>query len=163
MATQFAPAFKSSAPVPFLLGKRVAARGGDNFAEAMQIAIAAQHAQSAGRKSSQRIALFLCELGKAHGCRTDLPLSRAAIAAALGISLVRVKRALALFSLSGLLSCNGEEIRIVDWRKLGGVAHFDASDLDLAADEDEDLVCPALAEAENIRFMTASGEPACFV
>jgi hypothetical protein len=162
MATQFAPTFTSPAPLPFLLRKRAPAKTG-GFAAAIETAIAAERAEAEGRKSCQRIARFLCELGKAYGCRKDLPLSRGAIAAALKISLVRVKRTLGLLSLSGVLRSTGDTITILDWRKLGGVAHFDPSGLGLADDEDEELICSEPIDEDEVRIFTASGDPACFV
>jgi len=163
MATQFARTISTPPPLPFLLGDKAAERPGSRFHEALDSAVAAEAARGGLRKPCQRIALFLCELGKAYGCRGELPLSRASIAGALGISLVKVKRSLALLFLSGVLSCDDETITILDWRKLSGVARFDASALDLAsADEEEELPGRSSLEDEP-HFLTASGDPACFV
>lgn len=162
MATQFAATLNVPAATPFLFRGSAPEKTGRNFAEAMRAAVAADRAQGGGRKSCQRIAYFLCELGKVYGCRSDLPLSRAAIVSALGISLVRVKRTLGLLSLSGVLTSRADSLTILDWRKLGGVARFDRSSLDLAEDDEEDLICSAPAALEG-NFTTASGEPACFV
>ena len=162
MATQFAAAFPTTAPVPFLLRKSPRAESGGTFENALHAAVEAERAQAGSRKSCQRIAQFLCELGKAYGGRADLPLSRAAIASALGISLVRVKRTLGLLSLSGVLRCEGEGLTILDWRKLGGVARIEPPLMGLESGEDEDLICGGRADS-NLRFMTANGDPACFV
>ena len=163
MATQFATTLMAPTPVPFLLGKTGPTRIGASFAKAVQAAVAAERAQIGSRKCCQRIAHFLCELGKAYGCRADLPLSRAAIASALGISPVRVKRSIALLSLSGVLTCEGDSLTILDWRKLGGVARFDLRDLDLPADEDEYLISATVTDGEDNCSLTANGDPACFV
>jgi hypothetical protein len=162
MATQFARGFASSAPVPFLLGQPRQEAVRPSFAAALKAAVAAERARAGARSPRQRIALLLCELGKANGCRSELPLSRSSLANALGISLVRVKRTLALLSLSGVISTDGSTITVLDWRKLSGAAHFDVSALNVSPDDDENA--PSSDEdGEQDHFLTACGEPACFV
>ncbi len=164
MATQFARGFSPSAPVPFLLAQPRQEAVGPSLAAALKSAAAAERARGGTRNPRQRIALFLCELGKAHGCRSEFPLSRASLASALGISLVRVKRTLALLSLSGVVSTDGSTIAVLDWRKLSGAAHFDVSALNVSLDDDETgLIVSSGQDDEQDHFLTACGEPACFV
>jgi hypothetical protein len=162
MATQFARGFKPSAPVPFLLGQSRQETIRPSFAAAVTAAAAAERAHGGAGNPRQRIALFLCELGKAVGCRSEFPLSRASLASTLGISLVRVKRTLALLSLSGVISTDGSTITVLDWRKLSGAAHFDLSALNVSLDDDENVPSPDGLETQD-HLLTACGEPACFV
>jgi hypothetical protein len=163
MATQFARTQPAAMPVPFMLRDSGPRRSRLGFAEAFAAAVAAERAGSAGRKPCQRVARLLCELGKAYGCDEYFPLGRSALSSALGISAVRVKRTLALLSLSGVVECEGDEMRVVDWRKLSGLARFDPAGLDLASVEEEDEPSSYLQADEAPRFLTASGDPACFV
>jgi hypothetical protein len=160
MATQLAHAL-SPAPLPFLLGKKASARPGVSFTQAVKAAVAAERQGRGLRKPCQRIALFLCELGKATGCRSELPLSRARIADLLGISLVRVKRTFGLLSLSGVAAADGASIRMLDWRKLSGLARIDPAVLNLLETDEDD--CRSASDDHEIRFLTANGDPACFV
>ena len=164
MATQFARGSTPSVPAPFLLGHPGRETVRPSFAAAVEAAVAAERARAGTRNPRQRIALFLCELSKACGCRSDFPLSRSSLANALGISLVRVKRTLALFSLSGVISTDGSTITVLDWRKLSGAAHFDLSALNVSPDDEETrLIVSSDKEDEPDNFLTACGEPACFV
>ena len=164
MATQFAHRFTPSAPVPFLLGRPRQETVSPSFAAALKAAAAAERARGGVRNPRQRIALFLCELGKAYGCCSEFPLSRTSLAGALGISLVRVKRTLALLSLSGVVSTDGSTITVLDWHKLSGAAHFDLSALNVSPDDEETrLIVSSDKEDEPDNFLTACGEPACFV
>ncbi len=164
MATQFARGFTPSMPLPFLLAQPRQETARPGFAAALKAAVAAERVRGGARNPRQRIALFLCELSKAYGCRSEFPLSRASIASALGISLVRVKRTLALFSLSGVISTDGSTITVLDWRKLSGAAQFDVSALNVSLDDEETtLIVTCGKDDEKDHFLTASGEPACFV
>jgi CRP-like cAMP-binding protein len=164
MATQFARTQSNAAPAPFLLRPVAPSTSENRFAAALGKAVAAEKACVQPRNPGQRIARLLCELGKAYGCRSELPVSRAALASALGISLVRVKRSLALLCLSGVVACDGQRIAVLDWRKLSRAGRFDPAELDLAAEEDdEDVVALRRSEQDEVRFLTASGDPACFV
>ena len=164
MATQFARGFTSSAPVPFLLGHSTRDTVRPSFEAAVKAAVAAELALGGARNPRQRIALFLCELGKADGCRSEYPLSRPTLASLLGISLVRVKRTLALLSLSGVISSDGSTITVLDWRKLSAAAHFDVSTLNVRLNDEETGRIASLNEDdEQDHFLTACGEPACFV
>ena len=161
MATQFAHplfSFRPAAP-PFAASRETAVD--PVFAAALRKAVAAERVAGQVRNPRQRIALLLCELGKALGCSGDFPLSRAALAAALGISLVRVKRTLALLCLSGVLSCEDDRIEVLDWRKLSGAARVDPAELGMDTDEEEERPLFFRHEAST-HVLTASGEPACF-
>jgi hypothetical protein len=162
MATQLAASSSPPTPGVFLFGAPQPRRSDAAFAAALRAAVAAEKRASPGRNAQQRIALFICELGKAYGCNKELPLSRAALASALDISLVRVKRTLALLSLSGVLTCDGNCIHVLDWRKLSGAARFDPANLNLAEMDEDDVLPCADREAET-PSLTASGDPACFV
>ena len=164
MATQFACGFTPSVPAPFLLGQPRRETVHAGFEAAVKAAVAAERARGGARNPRQRISLFLCELGKAYGCRSDFPLSRSTLASALGISLVRVKRTLALLSLSGVISSDGSTITVLDWRKLSAAAHFDVSTLNVRLDDDETAhTLSSHEDDEQDHFLTACGEPACFV
>ncbi len=160
MATQFAQTTTSPGPAPFMFGGAAsgATRGG--FAAALRRAVTAERAFAEGSKPSQRIARLLCELGENYGCRNRLPLSRNELATALGISLIRVKRTLALLSLSGVVDCDDGGLTVRDWRKLSGLARFDARALGLGSDQEDELEDCTDVE---LCFLTASGDPACFV
>ncbi len=164
MATQFARGFTPSVPAPFLLRQARQETVRQSFAAAIKAAVVAERARGGARNPRQRVALFLCELSKAYGCRSEFPLSRSSLASALGISLVRVKRTLALFTLSGVISTDGSTINVLDWRKLSGAAHFDVSALNVSLDDDgTGLVVSSDKDDEQDHFLTACGEPACFV
>jgi hypothetical protein len=170
MATQFAPppVPASVAAPPFLLARPQADDMGWNCRSALLAAAAAERADDTPRNTRGRIAYLLCEFGFQLARRridagAALPLTRVDIADALGISLCRVKRTLALLSLSSVLECNGATMRITDWPRLCSVASYAASRLALKEDEEElDLACVAEEEGQP-QILTRSGEPACFV
>ncbi len=89
-----------------------------------------------------------------------LPVPRAQLAEALGTSLCRVKRTLALLSLSGVAKVEGATLRITDWRRLAGLGCYDPARLGLAPEEAELEIVPAREAAPRL---TAAGDPACFV
>jgi hypothetical protein len=157
MATQLAQTHAFSPPA-FLVRDPVRRHG--SFAAALEAAVRAE--RMAGLQTAcQRVARLLCELGKSLGCESRLPVARAALASALGIGLVRIKRTLGLLSLSGVIEVNADSIEVLDWRKLCGAAHVDPAALNLSANEDE---WPSLVEISDDRHrLTASGDPACFV
>lgn len=136
---------------------------GRGFAAALKRAPTVEQARGDVRSPRQRIALLLCELGKASGCRSELPLSRSDLAGALGISLVRVKRTLALLCLSGVIRTDGETIAVLDWRKLSGAARFDPCALGLGFEEEDEFLLGSDRQNHADHLLTASGEPACFV
>jgi len=156
MATQFVHA-APRAPLSFMLRDALPAE--PSFAAAFHAAVRAERSSGA-RSPSQRVARLLCEIGKRLGCEADLPLTRAALAGALGVSLVRVKRTLGLLCLSGVLDVQGERIRVIDWRKLAGAARFDPAALGVAEDEEE----ASRRDADDTPCtLTAGGDQACFV
>lgn len=161
MATQLARSFTPSAPLSILLARPKRENVSLNFAAALEAAVAAERVHAGARNPRQRIALFLCELGKGYGCGAEFPLSRSSLANALGISLVRVKRTLALLSLSGVIGTDGSTITVLDWRKLSAAAQFDVSALNLSLDDDDAVSSDE--DGEQDHFLTACGEPACFV
>ncbi|HWH16796.1 MAG TPA: helix-turn-helix domain-containing protein [Allosphingosinicella sp.] len=175
MATSFAqsnvaPAVPEGA-IPFLLAKPKL-QGRQDFAAALQAAAVAESASHDVRRNTRcRISYLLCELANQlrqqdskFDCAAELPLSRFDIAEALDVSLCKVKRVLALLSLSGVITTDGRSIQVLDWRRLCTVANVDPARLSPTTDEDDD---PILATPDRDRraanLVTASGEPACFV
>jgi hypothetical protein len=111
---------------------------------------------------------LLCELGyQLARLRVDrdddLPLSRMEIANALGVSLCRVKRTLALLSLSQVIVADERKIRVLDWRRLSGVAGFDRARLALKDEDYESVLITSKEDRIRSHDITASGDPACFV
>jgi hypothetical protein len=138
-----------------------------DFQAALGSAVAAEQAGTERRNTLRRVSYVLCELGFQYSRRTGdmsgaVPLSRAALARALGVSLTKVKRILALLSLSQTIECDGAEIRVTDWRRLCSAAAYDPARLgSLVPEEDECWVAPQDEDRPSI--LTAAGEPACFV
>ncbi len=169
MATQYSSVPASVVALPFLLAR---SRSGDlewSVRGALAAAIAAERAVDTGRRNSRaRLAYLLCELGYQLGRRgvdrdQELPIPRVELANALGTSLCRVKRTLALLSLSGIIETDGRTMRVLDWRRLSGVAAYDPARLELPAEEDFDALIVADASDRESNLTTASGDPACFV
>lgn len=164
MATRHAvPA--SVLALPFLLARRGEADLDWSVRAALSAAIAAERAVDSGRRNTRsRLAWLLCELGFQLGRRNigrdqDLPVPRIQLAEALGTSLCRVKRTLALLGLSGIIAADARTIRVLDWRKLTSLAGYDPARLELGLEE-EPLAPPPLLPPQ---AFTASGDPACFV
>jgi Crp-like helix-turn-helix domain len=170
MATRIAPPSDASAPPPFLLSPVSESSFHGDFADALKAAIIAE-ARAQGRRHERcRIAHLLCELSfqlrrmrGSHGDTVEIPIARGELAAMLGVSLVRVKRALALLALSQVISTDGSSIRVLDWRRLCGVASYDPGRLGLKAEEDDILTIVAEDEEAPRNLVTAAGDPACFV
>ncbi len=169
MATQYSSVPASVVALPFLLAR---SRSGDlewSVRGALAAAIAAERAVDTSRRNGRaRLAYLLCELGYQLGRRgvdrdQELPIPRVELANALGTSLCRVKRTLALLSLSGIIETDGRRIRVLDWRRLSGVAAYDAARLELPPEEDFDPLIVADASDRESNLTTASGDPACFV
>ena len=169
MATSFASVPASVLPLPFLLAR---SRSGDvewAVLGALAAAIAAERAVDTGRRNTRaRLAWLLCELGYQLGRRgidKDQPLSipRVEIAAALGTSLSRVKRTLALLALSQVVETDCRTLRVLDWRRLSGIADYDPARLELGPEEDPELFLIEHGDAPAAHQLTASGDPACFV
>lgn len=166
MATRLASIPASVAALPFLLSR---SRSDDlewTVRGALAAAIAAERAVDSDRRNTRaRLAYLLCELGFQLGRRgvdrsQELPIPRVELANALGTSLCRVKRTLALMALSSVIKTDGRTFRVTDWRRLAGIACYDPARLGLAPEDEEELV----AEREGtIQQLTASGDPACFV
>jgi hypothetical protein len=155
----------SVAMLPFLFARRRSDDGDWDFHTALGAAVSAEEALGTGLSTRRRIAWLLCELGQQYGRRRGdygaaVPVSRQALARALGISLCRVKRVLALLSLSQAIQSDRESVRITDWRRLCGMAGYDCAMLRFALpDEDEPFGTRA---DEPARLRTAGGDPAYF-
>jgi hypothetical protein len=156
----------SVAALPFLFMR---ARAGDrdwDFNAALASAVAAERADSERRNTRRRLAWLLCELGWQYGRRIgdysqEMPLSRAGLARALGVSLCRVKRILALLILSSVVESDGETLRVTDWPRLCGVAGYACARLGVEAPDE--FVAPFDEDAEPVNRLTAAGDQACFV
>lgn len=170
MATSFAEFPSSVLALPFLLARS----SGDDLEwtvrTALSAAIAAERAVDAERRNTRaRLAYLLCETGfQLLRRRVDmdqpLPILRRELADALGTSLTRVKRTLALLQLSGVAETDGCNVRITDWRRLARLGCYDPARLEL---RDEDESGDRWDKAEDLDLpgshLTASGDPACFV
>ena len=177
MASTFAelpasPAAQAGA-LPFMLAQPRAQVEGLDFAAAFEAAAIAESASHDARRNTRcRISYFLCEAanqlrqqrGPSFDFASEFPITRYDIADLLGISLCKVKRVVALLSLSGVVSTDGRSLQVLDWPRLCGVAHVDPERLGLVlTDEDEMVVATPRREEEPANLVTASGEPACFV
>ena len=167
MATQFASVPPSVAALPFLFA-RPQVDDDWNCRLALFAATAAERADETRRNTPGRIAYLLCELAfQASRRQIDkgavLPLSRGDIADALGVSLCRVKRTLALLSMSAVIESDGRSIRVLDWPRLCAAAGYAPDRLELTAAPDAiDSAGPG-EPADEPRPLTRSGDPACFV
>ena len=166
MATQIACLPPSVAALPFLFARPQVDDAGWNYRLALLAAAAAERADEARRNTRGRIAYLLCEFGFQLARRdmdlgATFPLDRTDIADALGVTLCRVKRTLALLSLSGVLETDGRSMRVLDWGRLCSLAAYAPSRLELRQDKDEfDHV---IAEEQQPLLVTRAGDPACFV
>ena len=152
--------------LPFLLAR---SRSDDlewTVRGALAAAVAAERAVDADRRNTRaRLAYLLCELGFQLGRRgvdrnQELPIPRVELANALGTSLCRVKRTLALLALSSVIKTDCRTFQVTDWRRLAGIACYDPTWLGLSPEDEDDTV----AEREGApQLLTASGDPACFV
>ena len=91
-----------------------------------------------------------------------MPLPRQELARTLGVSLSKVKRILALLTLSQVIATDGARMRILDWKRLCGVAQYDPARLEVA-DAEDDWGAPAVSDTDQAPRVTAAGDPACFV
>jgi hypothetical protein len=159
----------SVAPLPFLFARPQADDRDWSVRTALAAALAAERADQDSRRNTRgRVAYLLCELGyQLARLRVDrdddLPLSRMEIANALGVSLCRVKRTLALLSLSQVIVADERKIRVLDWRRLSGVAGFDRARLALKDEDYESVLITSKEDRIRSHDITASGDPACFV
>lgn len=166
MATRIEfPALPASvAGLPFLFMRDRSSHRDWEFNAALGAAIAAESAYGESRNSRHRIAYLLAELGSQYARRTGdrnlpVPLSRSELARALVVSLSKVKRILALLSLSGVIDSAGDEVRILDWRRLCALGGYDRARLGFdAADEDEF----AMRDEVPAQLVTGAGDQAFF-
>lgn len=120
-------------------------------------------------KPHQAIARWMCGQARhAATTGTGAIFDRVQIAAALDFKLVRVKRSLALLSLSGVLECNADKVTVRDWARLCDVARIELAELGIRPVEHTEA--EAILILETVRddavpdpVRTAAGEPACFV
>jgi hypothetical protein len=159
----------SVAVLPFLFMGPQARDPEWDFQAALAAAAAAEQADTEKRNTLRRVAWLLCELGCQYARRSGnpdaaFPLPRAELARRLGLGLSRVKRILALLSLSGVISADEDNVCVLDWSRLAGAAAYDPVRLGRGADAEEEMIvsAPAGEEAAAPR-LTAAGDPACFV
>jgi hypothetical protein len=154
---------------PFLLATSHGVGDDRDFQAAFSAAVIV-HKASAARLQNTRAQVcgFLCEVGRqlqrgrAFDFGASLPLSRTGIADATGISLTRVKRALALLSMSNVIAVDGDQLTVIDWKRACDYAKVDPATLKICPVEDQDE--PRLApEGAPVVQITLSGEPANFV
>lgn len=156
----------SVAALPFLFVRARTEDEGWTVRAALASAAAAERADDTRRNMRGRVAYLLCELGfqlRRRGADRDasLPLPRAEIAAALGVTVCGVKRILALLSLSRTIHIEDGTMRVLDWHRLAAIAHYDRARLGLADEEEED---PTREDEEMPPpLITAAGDPAHFV
>jgi hypothetical protein len=169
MATQLAPTAlpASVAALPFLLARPQIRDRGWHFEAAFAAAVAAERPDGSRRNTRGRLSYLLCELGFQLARRGgsgdgELPVTRVQLAEALGVSLCRIKRALALLTLSQVIATEGGTLRVLDWQRLCSVACYDRDRLGLF-DQDEELLIQSVADDEPANLITAAGDPACFV
>jgi hypothetical protein len=169
MATPSASYSSTVKPLPFLLAGPLADDLDWKVGKALSAALAKKRAGRDCRRNTRgRVGYLLCELGQQLSRLRvdrdrDLPLSRVQIAEGLGVSLCRVKRALALLSLSQVIATDGYNLRVLDWRRLCGVAGFDPGRLKLNDDDFESALITSDRDPRFGQSFTASGDPACFV
>lgn len=125
-------------------------------------------ASVARSKPHQAIARWICAEARKAMAADEMVFDRAQIAGALGYRLVRVKRSLALLSLSGVLECKGDKVVVHDWVRLCGVARIEPAELGIRPVEQVEaealLVLPMDEEDPAPEpVTTAAGEPACFI
>lgn len=134
-----------------------------DLAKALQAARASARTMHP-RNCLRRLAYLLCEVSctadEVRKNRDRLPLTRERLSEALGISLSKVKRILALLSLSQVIRCEDRAIRVLDWRRLSTTAGFDRDRMGYADDGDEFEAPPC--QAPQPQLLTRSGDPAFF-
>lgn len=168
MATQIASMPPSVAVLPFLFARPQLYNADWNYRAALFAATSAERADDTRRNTRGRVAYLLCEFGYQLGRRRidadrSLPLTRRDISDALDVSLCRVKRTLALLSLSQAIECDAATMRVLDWARLCSVATYEASRLELKQEEDELDLVSAAEDEEQPLLVTRAGDPACFV
>ena len=115
------------------------------------------------RNCLKRVASLLCEFAPGTpGTQADpdlVPLPRERIAEALGINLCKVKRTLALLSLSQVIACERGGVRVLDWRRLAAAAGHEITP---SSDVEHDELMVTIHDAPPVQFVTASGDQAYF-
>ncbi len=167
MATHFTSVPPSVAALPFLFARTQPDDLEWTGTVALKAAIAAERADEVRRSLRGRIAYLICEFGFQLARRrvdpsVPLPLGRSDIADALEVGLHRVKRTLALLTLSGIIELRDEGMIVLDWPRLCACASYVPSRLDLELDE-EDIVATCPPVEEQPQLLTRAGDPACFV
>lgn len=120
-------------------------------------------------KPHQAIARWICaEARKSVAADATLVFDRVQIAEALGFRLVRVKRSLALLSLSGVLQCRADKVVVLDWVRLCAVARIEPAELGIRPVEQVEAEALLVMRIEDedpamVPVKTVAGEPACFV
>jgi hypothetical protein len=160
----------SLAVLPFLFMGRQSRDAEWDFQAALATAAAAEQADTEKRNSLRRVAWLLCELACQYARRTGdregaFPLPRTELARQLGIGLCRVKRTLALLTISGVISADEDVVRIVDWGRLCSAGAYDPARLGRSViDPDDAFAAPPPGDEQHAGSrVTASGDPACFV
>lgn len=169
----FSSAFSESIPssvsaLPFLFVRNDAQDEEWKVKAALATAAAAERADDTRRNTRGRLAYLLCELGfqlGRHGGDRDasLPLPRQELSRTLDVPLCKVKRTLALLSLSQVIRIEGDTMRIIDWRRLSSVAQYDPARLEVLDEEEELFAGAGAGQEEPAPRLTAAGDPACFV
>ncbi len=163
----FPPLPVSVVTLPFLF---MPARAGDrdwDFNAALAAAVAADGARDERASTRRRVAGLLCELARQYARRCGdpaqpVPVSRQALARALGVSLTKVKRVLALLALSDAIESDCESVRILDWRRLAALGGDGGRPPGRGTEEDDAPRAPASKRDETAHLFTAPGEPAFF-
>jgi hypothetical protein len=168
MATHYSAVPPSVLALPFLLARSRADDLSWTLPSALSAAIAAERAIDGSRNTRARLAWLLCELGfqlSRRGVDKDqsLPIPRFELADALGTNLSRIKRTLALLSLSGVVETDGRNLRVTDWHRLCSAGGYDQGRLELEPIEFELIRKPAWEEEERLNLITIGGDQACFV
>jgi hypothetical protein len=159
---------RSAGALPFLLATPIAVGDDLEFQAALSAAIIVSKVAARRRQNTRgELCGFLCELGRqlqrggSFDLGTSLPLSRSAIANALGISLTRAKRALALLTLSRVIETDGNRLTVIDWKRACDYAKFDPVALKVCPVEQEEEL-KLVPQEPRVVQTTLSGEPANF-
>ena len=158
------PAWLSALPMLAAAGRRQDDDAQINLALAS--AAAALEADSDRSDSRTRLCFFLSELASQYGrgagdYARPIPVSRARLARATGISLPRVKRILGYLELSQIVSIAPSSITVRDWTSLCELGRFDRNWSAMPVAEEDNLIVIASTD-ESPPTRTLTGDPACF-